>query len=120
MPWLQSYRGNNRGYIHDDFTLNFEMSTFLKKLSDHGAFSRGLEDPKKSFARNVLNAPSRSVLLEKEDDQRDSRHPLRRCLEQGWLFKELAGGGKVEYRFASQLHQLYTGWLLLRSEDVYN
>jgi hypothetical protein len=80
-----------------------------------------LEDPKKPFVRNlwdVLNAPSRSVLLEREDDQRDSKHPLRRCLEQGWLFSEPAGGGKVEYRFASQLHQLYTGWLLLRSEDL--
>jgi hypothetical protein len=97
------------------------MSTFLKKLSDLGIFSRGLPtlddlvDPEKSFRRNlcdVLNAPSRSVLLEMEDDQRDSKHPLRQCLEQGWLFSEPADGGKVEYRFASQLHQIYTGWLL--------
>jgi hypothetical protein len=103
------------------------MSTFLKKLGDHGAFSRGLpmrddlEDPKKQFVRNlcdVLNAPSRSVLLAQKDDQRDSKHPLRQCLEQGWLFNEPAGGGKAEYRFASQLHQLYARWLLLGNEDL--
>jgi hypothetical protein len=75
-----------------------------------------LGDPQKPFVtslREVLNAPSRSVLLEKEEDQRNSKHPLRRCLEQGWLFSEPADGGKVKYRFASQLHELYTGWLLL-------
>jgi hypothetical protein len=82
-----------------------------------------LQDPEKPFVRalrDVLKAPSYSVLLDKEDDQRHSEHPLRRCLEQGWLFNEPAGGGKVEYRFASQLHQLYTGWLLLKREDVMN
>lgn len=97
------------------------MSKFLKKLDDHAIFSRGLptqddvKDPKRPFVRalcRVLNAPSCSLLLEEEDDQRGSKHPLRRCLEQGWLFSEPADGGKVEYRFASQLHQLYTGWLL--------
>ncbi len=75
-----------------------------------------LEDPKKSFVgdlRKVLNEPSRSVLLENSDDQRKSKHPLRLCLEQGWLFSEPAGEGKVKYRFASQLHELYTQWLLL-------
>jgi hypothetical protein len=79
-----------------------------------------LDDPKKPFVNNlydVLNAPSFSVLLEQEDDRHKSKHPLRRCLEQGWLFSETVGGGKVKYRFASQLHQLYTGWLLLRSES---
>jgi hypothetical protein len=80
-----------------------------------------LEDPKQPFVGNLLdvfNAPSHSVLLTKEEDQHGSTHPLRRCLERGWLFSEPAGRGtKVQYRFASQLHQLYTGWLLLRREE---
>jgi hypothetical protein len=78
-----------------------------------------LKDPEKQFVtnlRDVLNAPSHSVLLEDNQDQRNSKHPLRLCLEQGWLFSELDDDGNVKYRFASQLHQLYTGWLLLRSE----
>ena len=78
-----------------------------------------VEDPEMAFVGSllkVLNAPSRSVLVENEDDRCGSKHPLRQCLEQGWLFSEPAGKGKVKYRFASQLHQLYTGWLLLRSE----
>jgi hypothetical protein len=74
-----------------------------------------LKNPAKSFVgdlRKVLNEPSHSLLLEKKDDQPNSKHPLRLCLEQGWLFSEPAGGGKVKYRFASRLHQLYTEWLL--------
>jgi hypothetical protein len=99
------------------------MSTFLRKLSEHGIFSRGLptrndlENPEKSFVedlRKVLKQPSRS--LEEKDDQPNSISPLRLCLKQGWLFSEPADRGMVKYLFASQLHELYTQWLLLRSE----
>lgn len=80
-----------------------------------------LDDSKKPFVKDlckVLNSPSRSVLLEKKDDERDSKHPLRICLKQGWLFSEPASGAMVEYRFASKLHELYAEWLLLRREDL--
>lgn len=80
-----------------------------------------LDDPEMPFVRSlcdVLDAPSRSVLLWREEDQRGSKHPLRRCLELGWLFSEPAYGGKVKYRFASQLHELYTEWLLHGRENI--
>ncbi|KIM24926.1 hypothetical protein M408DRAFT_228604 [Serendipita vermifera MAFF 305830] len=112
-------------YTYQDFILNFEMSTFLQKLSEHGVFSRGLPsrddlgDPEKKYVESlceVLQEPSRSLLIRANDDQHDSKNPLRRCLEKGWLFSERADGGMVKYRFASQLHELFTEWLLLRRE----
>jgi hypothetical protein len=102
------------------------MSTFLHRLSIHGVFSRGLPDrddlntPETKFVeslREVLRAPLRFVLVNEAEDQPDSKNPLRKCLERGWLFSERADKGMVKYRFASQLHELYTEWLLLRRED---
>ncbi|PVG01285.1 hypothetical protein CPB86DRAFT_805442 [Serendipita vermifera] len=122
----RSMNSENRKYTYDDFVLSFDMSTFLEKLSNQGVFSRGLprrsdlENPKKKFTnslRDVLEAPMRRVPLEKEQDQSGSGNELRLCLEQGWLFSEPAGDTTVEYRFASQLHELYTEWLLLSKES---
>jgi hypothetical protein len=127
---FQSYRAlktKDRKYTHEDFILGFEMSTFLQQLSDRGVFSRGLptrddlKDPATAFAtnlRSVLEAPLRFVLVTRAEDQHESKNPLRQCLEKGWLFSEGADEGKVKYRFASRLHELYTEWLLLRSEGA--
>jgi hypothetical protein len=97
------------------------MSTFLEKLSkDGGPFTRGLptqadlKDPNKSFVHNlrdVLQEPNCTVLVASSVDQPYSGHPLRLCIEQGWLFNRRTDWGKVEYGFASRLHELYTEWL---------
>ncbi|PVF91002.1 hypothetical protein CPB86DRAFT_792341 [Serendipita vermifera] len=114
-------------YTDEDFILSFEMGNFLQELSRHGIFSRGLpsrDDLSKSktgFAESlheVLKAPDRFVIITENGNQHDLEEKLRRCLENGWLFSEYADGGKVRYRFASRLHELYTEWLLLRREDL--
>lgn len=108
-------------YTYDDFILSVEMSNFFEKLSQRDIFSRGLplkEDlkgSKRKFVeslREVLEAPSRYVLVKDGDDRRGSKLPLRRCLELGWLFSDEPADGMVRYRFASRLHEMYTEWLL--------
>ncbi|KAG8857508.1 hypothetical protein FRC20_000266, partial [Serendipita sp. 405] len=118
-------KSDHRKYTYDDFLLNFDMSAFLQGLSDHSVFSRGLPtrddlNRRQEYVESlgkVLQEPLRFVLVKEEDDRHGSKNPLRRCLERGWLFSERADGGNVKYRFASQLHERYTEWLLLRRED---
>ncbi len=102
------------------------MAGFLQGLYDHGVFSRGLltrgDLRTNKYAKSllqVLNEPERFVVVTEAQDH-DTSDPLRQCLERGWLFSERHVEEQIKYRFASSLHERYTEWLLLESEEPFN
>ena len=102
--------------------MQFETEDFLQGLYEHSIFSRGLPtrgDLSTEYAKSllkVLKAPERFVVAPAAQDH-DRADPLRQCLERGWLFSEHHAEDRIKYRFASQLHEVFAGWLLIERES---
>ena len=98
------------------------MQDFLQGLYQHSVFSRGLPtrddlttaDYAKSLLQVYKSYDRFMVVTASDDEQRCN--PLRRCLERGWLFSEPHAEGKIKYRFASPLHELFVQWLFTEQE----